>query len=146
MSLDSFIIPLLTAVVTTVTALFLLRGQRRKLEAEADSLFVGAAGETIKYLQSETARLCQRLAELETDIDTDRTRIQELQAAVSELTKENKGLQATVNRLVVENRDLKVRVATLEVENQKLRAENQKLKGRMDDSDTPRSLLEREPK
>jgi predicted RNase H-like nuclease (RuvC/YqgF family) len=112
--MDSIIVGVVTALVTAFTAFFLLKEQRRKLGAEADSILVGAAGEVVKGLQSEVVRLRQCIEELEADQKADRAEIEELRVGV--------------NRLTMENQTLRRRVDTLEAENRMLREENEKLR------------------
>ena len=113
--METFLAPLITAIITAATAVFLLRDQRRKLGAEADSLIVGAAGQVVKSLQAEVERLCSKIEELEAEQHANRAEIEQLQAGQIRLTSENRILRA--------------RVDTLEQENTHLRAENERLRG-----------------
>lgn len=124
----SLVVAIISAVASAATAIFLIRTQRRKLGAEADSVIVSAASQLVHDLQAEVARLRERVDELESREAADRDVISNLGANQHANQAEISLLKSAVDRLKRENQDLRLRVGTLEAENKSLRDENERLR------------------
>jgi chromosome segregation ATPase len=121
--MDNLLAPLLTAIVAAVSAAVLLREQRRKLGAEADSLVVSAADHIIKNLRDELSRLGEQVNELEADYQKLRADHEALVRLLHETQGQLETSQAENRSLRAGNTTWKNRVRALEYELDKLRAE-----------------------
>lgn len=114
--MDSFIVTLFSAVlpvaITALTALYLLRAQRRKLGVEADGIIVEAAGKLVENLQAEVTRLTLRVTELEKQSRADRAELSLLRCQMDAMKAENARLKQRVTELEAENKRLASLVRT----------------------------------
>lgn len=119
--MDSLLAPIITAIVAAISAAYLLREQRRKLGAEADSLTVTAAAKVIQGLQSEVERLSTKFEELESEHQTLSANYELLSRQLQEAQRQLRDAQAENIALRAENDQWRERVRVLEAELARLR-------------------------